>query len=138
VVELGAAGGALELGIGVVVIDRPDVEPEVTEALLPAAVEIHLYARTAAEHLAGNVRVPVADIDATGVGVVEAALNRRSEVSLRDAAEAVVAGDRHVAGHRRRRWRGGRGGLRRDERRRAERGGDRQSEDGLTHRVAPC
>ena len=49
-----------------------------------------------------DARVPVTEIEAAGVRIIDAALDGRPEVGLRDAAEPVVADDAHVAGDRRR------------------------------------
>src|SRR5687767_6463318 len=131
VVEVGVTGRATDirvpLRLRVVVVDGADVEAEVAEGLLPARVEIHLDARAEWKLLARHARVPVADVHAARMRVVDSALDRRPEVGLRKSAEPVVADDRQIAGKRW--WR-----FCRDEQRRCEREGCREWSNVLMHR----
>src|SRR5690606_1884379 len=92
---------AARVAAGVVVVEEAGVVAEVTHGAGIAAVEVPL---DAAAHVGLPVREP-ADargpgpcIEATGMGVVEAALERRLGIGLGKAAELVVADDRDVRG----------------------------------------
>ena len=69
-----------------------------SNVVLPAAVEVHLDRRAVVQRR-GDVRVPVAEVEARLVGEVDPALDRRLIVGLRETAEAIVAADRQVAGN---------------------------------------
>ena len=87
-------------GARVVVVDGADIEAEsAIERCLPAAVEVHLDRRAVVQRRR-NVRVPVAEIEARRMRIVDSTLDRRLIVGLRKAAEPVVAGDREVAAER--------------------------------------
>src|SRR6185295_3974216 len=96
VVDLERAAGA---AARVVVVVDAAVERDRSEGALEPAVEVHLQVGAVVEG-AVDVRVPVADVEARRVADVEAALERRLLVGLRDAAEAVVAEQAGVAGDR--------------------------------------
>ncbi|MCY1530106.1 hypothetical protein D9M68_652820 [compost metagenome] len=101
-VEIGVVVVAALRGVRtrVVVVQHARVQREAAaDVTLPAAVEIHFQVAVG-EHEAGNVRVPVAQVEAGTVGQVEAQLHGGPEVGLRIAAEAIVAGDGGVAAER--------------------------------------
>src|SRR5262249_50297337 len=105
----------------VVVVDRADVDAEVAKGLLEAAGEVHLEVAAREARPGADVRVPVADVEAAGVRVIEAALERRLAEGLVDSAEPVLAEQAHVAGEGVGRGRSsGRSGLRDGESRRGE------------------
>ena len=86
------------------VVDRAEVEAEVAPGVFPSAVEVHLDACAVRILVPAHVGVPVAEIEAARMRVVDPALDRRPDdeeafaEGLRDAAEPVVADDRHVPG----------------------------------------
>src|SRR4051812_15721375 len=102
----------------VVVINGADIDAEVAEGVLIAAVEVHLDIAAWKASALVDVRVPVAEIDTALVAVIDAALDCRLAKSLIDAAEPVLRHEGHVP--RNRGWwrRGGCGGLLSDGRRR--------------------
>src|SRR3954467_2040826 len=97
----------LRIAAGVVVIDGTKVETEITERFLPATIEIHLDVAARVAGPLADVGIPVAEINAALVAIVEAALDRRLAIGLIDPAEPVLRNQGHVAGDGRRRRRGG-------------------------------
>src|SRR5258708_15769099 len=101
--------GQMLLGFSprVVVVDAANAEAEVSKGFFVAAVEVHLQVSARIASGGGHVRVPVAEVKAALMRIVEAALNGGAAKRLRDAAEPVVGDEGHVAGDRRRRrsWR---------------------------------
>ncbi|MNT16112.1 hypothetical protein D3C72_1512010 [compost metagenome] len=100
----------------VVVLQHADiVGPVATERILVAAVEIH-FDRGRHPGIAvsqpADARVPVAEIEAARMAVVEPALNRRPAVRLHQPAVAVVGSHRDVGRERMRGRLGVRLGLR--------------------------
>src|SRR5258708_29037557 len=87
----------------VVVVDGANVEAEVSKGLLVAAVEVHLQVSARIASGGGHVRVPVAEVKAALMRIVEAALNGGAAKRFRDAAEPVVGGEGAGAGDRPRR-----------------------------------
>ena len=115
----------------VVVVDSADVEAEVAERLLPAAVEVHLEVAAGETGALAHVRVPVAEINAACMAVIETALQRGLAGSLINAAEPVFRDQGHVSGNRRRRR--CRSRLRAREARHERGRGDCQWNDQLAH-----
>src|SRR5258708_39827635 len=91
----------------VVVVDRANVEAEVSKGLLVAAVKVHLQVSARIASGGGHVRVPVAEVKAALMRIVEAALNGGAAKRVRDAAEPVgyAAGPGRCGRQRPRRWR---------------------------------
>src|SRR5512137_624014 len=123
-------------GPRVEVVDGPDVEREVAEGRLVAAVEIHLEAGAAVQ-VGVDVRVPVAEIEAGLVGEVDATLQRRVVVGLRVAAEPVVAEQADVARDRVLGLRLGGRRLREHGKRRRAGSGDDSGDEGFLHGFLP-
>jgi hypothetical protein len=115
----------------VVVVNSADIETEVAKGLLVATVEIHLEVAARKARALANVRVPVTQVDAARVAVIEPALDRRLAKGLVDATEPVFRDEGQVTGD----WRGRRGGglLSAGDARGGCRGGERQWNDVLTH-----
>src|SRR5689334_20613066 len=86
----------------VVVVDGANVETEITEGFLPSAVEIHFDVAADITGALAYVGVPVAQIKAARMAVIEAALDRGLAERLVDAAEPVFRSEGDVSGHRRR------------------------------------
>src|SRR5204863_1129000 len=120
----------LRLRTRVVVIDGAHVEAEVTEGLLPAPVEVHFDVAARVARALAHVRVPVAEVDAACMAVIEAALDGRLTERLVDAAKPVLGSERDVSGERRR---GRRRLLRLRIDRRRSGCGERDWYDELTH-----
>src|SRR5438105_8228145 len=90
------------VGSGVGVVDEAHIDAEVTERALVSAVEVHLDIAVRIPGTRTHIRVPVAEVDAARVAVIEPALDRRLAEGLVDAAEPVLRGEGDVSGHRRR------------------------------------
>src|SRR5439155_14636759 len=88
----------------IVVVDKANIETEITEGLLVTAVEIHLDVATGEACALADVGVPVAGVQTAGVRVIEAALNGGLVERLRNPAEPVVRDQRDVPGQRRGGW----------------------------------
>src|SRR5262249_29237169 len=115
----------------VVVVNAANIEPEIAEGFLPATVEVHFDVAARVTRTLTYVRVPVAEVDAARVAVIEAALDRRLAEGLVDATEPVLRYQSHVSSHWRRRRCGGL--LVAGNARRGCRSGERQWKDELAH-----
>src|SRR5204863_2291931 len=104
-----AMGVRKECGVAtrVVVVDSANIQAEVAKGLLVAAVEIHFEIAADIPCALIYVRVPVAEINAARMAVVEPALDRRLAEGLVDATEPVFRDEGHVSRNRRRYRRGG-------------------------------
>src|SRR5688572_16297182 len=91
--------GLEEVGVGaryqvltprIVIIDRPDIEGGSTERLFKASDEVDFLVGTSCDVIVDR-GAPGAEIEARFVADGDAALNGKLFVSLRNAAEAIVA-----------------------------------------------